>query len=968
MDGLTDFVWYKHPAKRFDDDGLVLIISDESIEDMFQLLMFNGYIDVYVEHKSQIQKHVTKGGPSHENNGSLNDAIMVGETVACNVDCHTYGVEVDLGDKNALGSVTQECQIVAEHNRNSGDADGRIGDVLSGDEYIDVPWLTDNEDEEWQFARNQYKDTLKLYADAVGIEGALVDPSEAYVEEGVSDSIDSDDEVSFVTTSNDSDVEEARRRRSLHKVFDESTVIPQFEIGMIFLSRKQFKDAVLIQSIYMRRETVLKKNDKKRVRVICADKRCNWVLLLSLDGRTRSWMIKTYQDEHTCSYSLNNRRVRSRTIARHFIKTRGISATAATQINIQQSIKEELHLEITMSQARRAKQLIIKEFEGNCEKEYSRLYDYRLKLLKKNPNSTVAIDAMRPTPDSKPVFLRFYVCFDALREGFIAGCRPIIGLDGAFLKGPCKGQLLSTIGRDANNQMYPVAWAIVENESTSTWTWFLEYLNSDLKIGDGQYFTFISDQQKGLINAIQTLFPKARHRRCARHIYANFRKDHKGKELQRWFWITAKSTNEAEFRRNLEQINKLKPAAKERLMKLDPKFWCKAFFDTDAKCDAVDNNMSETFNGFILDARHKGPLSLLEDLRRKCSKRNIEKLEFADRKFKGQFGPKIWEKIEEHRSKMTRCHIKSQARWHYEVEERPYSFLVNVRECTCSCRVWQLNGIPCRHGMLVIQHRGEEYEDYVHPCYKKQAYIDTYKNFIIPIDGMQFWADSGMPEIEPPIPKKTPGRPKKKRHLEEWEMAFGSNMSRKGRVMTCQACFKKGHNSRTCPVKKQKSTVEESLSNAQNQVPESVQQPLAITTVEESSTHVQNQVLEPVQQPAATNIQVSKSIQQHALPTAAVAVAIRVQETVQQPILQVPIDVQVPKKRLPKEFRATCRSRVGRPSAIANDLGMNNSLNITENVAAGNSAQVQKENNVVASNQVQKKNKEKVLIYLCFIL
>ncbi|GKV08367.1 hypothetical protein SLEP1_g20005 [Rubroshorea leprosula] len=613
MDGLTDFVWYKHPAKR--------------------------YIDVYVEHESQIQRHVTKGGPSHGNSGSLNDVVMVGETVACNVDCRTYGVEVDLGDKNALGSVTQECQIVAEHNRNSGDADGRIGDVLSGDEYIDVPWLTDNEDEEWQFARNQYKDTLKLYADAVGIEGVLVDPSEAYVEEGVSDSIDSDDEVSFVTTSDDSEVEEARRRRSYT------------------------------------RETVLKKNDKKRVRVICADKRCNWVLLLSLDGRTRSWMIKTYQDEHTCSYSLNNKRVRSRTIARHFIKTRGISATAATQINIQQSIKEELHLEITMSQARRAKQLIIKEFEGNCEKEYSRLYDYRLKLLKKNPNSTVAIDAMRPTPDSKPVFLRFYVCFAALREGFIAGCRPIIGLDGAFLKGPWKGQLLSAIGRDANTQMYLVAWAIVENESTSTWTWFLEYLNSDLKIGDGQCFTFISDQQKGLINAIQTLFPKARHRRCARHIYANFRKDHK---------------------------------AKERLMKLDPKFWCKAFFDTDAKCDAVDNNMSETFNGFILDARHNGPLSLLEDLRRKCSKRNIEKLEFADRKFKGQFGPKIWEKIEEHRSKMTRCHIKSQARWHYEVEERPYSFLVNVRECTCSCRVWQLNGIPCRHGMLVIQHRDDK--------------------------------------------------------------------------------------------------------------------------------------------------------------------------------------------------------------------------------------------------------------------
>ncbi|GKU88161.1 hypothetical protein SLEP1_g2458 [Rubroshorea leprosula] len=496
MNGLTDFVWYKHPAKRLDDDDLVLIISDESIEDMFQLLMFNGYIDMYVEHESQIQRHMTKGGPSHENNGSLNDAVMVGETVACNVDCHTYRVEVDLGDKNALGSITQECQIIVEHNRNSGDADGRIEDVVSGDEYIDVPWLIDNEDEEWQFARNLYKDTLKLYADIVGIEGALVDPSEAYVEEGVSDSIDSDDEVSFVTTSDDNEVKEARRRRSLHKVFDESTIIPQFEIGMIFLSKKQLKMQFLHNLFICEKRQCVKKNDKKRVKVVCVDKRCNWVLLLSLDGRIRSWMTKTYRDEHTCSYSLNNRRVRSRTIARHFNKTRGISATIATQINIQQSIKEELHLEITMSRARTAKQLIIKEFEGNCEKEYKRLYDYRLELLKKNPNSIVAIDARRPTLDSKPIFLRFYVCFAALREGFIAGCRPIIDPDGAFLKGPCKGQLLAAIRRDANNQMYSVAWAIVKSESTSTWTWFLEYLNSDLKIGDGQYFTFIFYQQK----------------------------------------------------------------------------------------------------------------------------------------------------------------------------------------------------------------------------------------------------------------------------------------------------------------------------------------------------------------------------------------------------------------------------------------------------------------------------------------
>ncbi|MBA0631917.1 hypothetical protein Godav_000744 [Gossypium davidsonii] len=34
---------------------------------------------------------------------------------------------------------------------------------------------------------------------------------------------------------------------------------------------------------------------------------------------------------------------------------------------------------------------------------------------------------------------------------------PILGLDGCFLKGPSKGEMLSTCERDGNNQMYPIA-------------------------------------------------------------------------------------------------------------------------------------------------------------------------------------------------------------------------------------------------------------------------------------------------------------------------------------------------------------------------------------------------------------------------------------------------------------------------------------------------------------------------------
>ena len=81
---------------------------------------------------------------------------------------------------------------------------------------------------------------------------------------------------------------------------------------------------------------------------------------------------------------------------------------------------------------------------------------------------------------------------------------------------------MCAIARDANNQMYPVAWAVVERETNDTWKWFIALLIKDLEINDnGAGWVFISDQQKGLINAMKDYLPNAEHRMCARHIYAN---------------------------------------------------------------------------------------------------------------------------------------------------------------------------------------------------------------------------------------------------------------------------------------------------------------------------------------------------------------------------------------------------------------------------------------------------------------
>ena len=84
-----------------------------------------------------------------------------------------------------------------------------------------------------------------------------------------------------------------------------------------------------------------------------------------------------------------------------------------------------------------------------------------------------------------------------MKQGFKEGCRRVIGLDGCLFKGACQGELLAAIARDANNQMYPVAWVVVEKETNDSWKWFIALLIKDLDINDqGEGRVFISDQQK----------------------------------------------------------------------------------------------------------------------------------------------------------------------------------------------------------------------------------------------------------------------------------------------------------------------------------------------------------------------------------------------------------------------------------------------------------------------------------------
>ena len=166
--------------------------------------------------------------------------------------------------------------------------------------------------------------------------------------------------------------------------------------------------------------------------------------------------------------------------------------------------------------------------------------------MKTNPHSVVHLES---TPENK--FRCLFISYSASALG-IQHCRPLLGLDGTYLKTCFQGILLAATGVDANGSLYPLAYAVVDAENDDNWLWMLQYLRQIVETHAPQFLepnvlTLLSDRQKGLIDGVENVFPNSPHGYCLRHLEANFHKQFKHPQFKSLLWQAARATTEATF-------------------------------------------------------------------------------------------------------------------------------------------------------------------------------------------------------------------------------------------------------------------------------------------------------------------------------------------------------------------------------------------------------------------------------------
>ncbi|RVX21185.1 hypothetical protein CK203_001778 [Vitis vinifera] len=203
-------------------------------------------------------------------------------------------------------------------------------------------------------------------------------------------------------------------------------------------------------------------------------------------------------------------------------------------------IRKQYGIQISYDKAWRAKELALGSIRGSPEESYNTLPSYCYVLEQKNPGTITDI-----VTDCDNQFKYFFMSIGASLAGFHTSIRPVVAVDGTFLKAKYLGTLFIAACKDGNNQIYPLAFGIGDSENDASWEWFLQKLHDALGHIDDLFV--ISDRHGSIEKAVHKVFPHARHGVCTYHVGQNLKTKFKNPAIHKLFHDAAHAYRVSEF-------------------------------------------------------------------------------------------------------------------------------------------------------------------------------------------------------------------------------------------------------------------------------------------------------------------------------------------------------------------------------------------------------------------------------------
>jgi len=559
--------------------------------------------------------------------------------------------------------------------------------------------------------------------------------------------------------------------------------------------RRTLKDIAIAMHFDLR----IVKSDRSRFIAKCSKEGCPWRVHVAKCPGVPTFTIRTLQADHTCEgvRNLHHQQASVGWVARS-VESRIRDNPQVKPREILQDIRDQHGVAVSYMQAWRGKERSMAALHGTFEEGYRLLPAYCELIRKTNPGSIASVGAT----GQENCFQRLFISYRASIYGFINACRPLLELDRAHLKGKYLGSILCAAAVDADDALFPLAIAVVDTESDENWMWFMSELRKLLGVNTDNMprLTILSERQRGMVEAVETHFPSASHGFCLRYVSENFRDTFKNTKLVNIFWNAVYALTAAEFESKITEMIEVSQDVISWFQHFPPFLWAVAYFDG-VRYGHFTLGVTELLYNWALECHELPVVQMMEYIRQQMTSW------FNDRREVGMewtsiLVPSAEKRISEAIADAHCYQVLRANEVEFEIVSTERTNIVDIRSRECSCRRWQLYGLPCAHAAAALISCGHNAHMFAEPCFTVQSYRMAYSQMINPIPDKSQWREHGEGAeggggarvdivIHPPKIRRPPGRPKKK-------VLRVENFKRPKRVVQCGRCHMLGHSQKKC--------------------------------------------------------------------------------------------------------------------------------------------------------------------------
>jgi zinc finger SWIM domain-containing protein 3 len=368
-------------------------------------------------------------------------------------------------------------------------------------------------------------------------------------------------------------------------------------------SPQHFRNALATYCIKGEYDFIIDKSEPTRITIHCAFDRCKWRMHASRMRNSTVIQVKVNPFPHTCPSERkgSHKAAKSRWCANEVLEWVTYNPCIGTT-ELMKKIKDKYNILVPYMRVYYDKEMDLDKIYGPWKESFNLLFTFKSVVEKACLGSVVEIDhhtvdyTTRGKTMNKECFRRVFVSFKACWSGFLASCRPYLVVDATALNGRFRGQLIAACAIDAHNWLFPVAYGVLEAESTESWTWFLQNLRHVIGFPHG--FIIHTDACKGLDIAVDYVFPGVEHRECMQHFPANLVKSFKGKLIDDNLWLGSLTYSIKKHKFHVNQLY-TNPRLKTYIETHHKYIWARSKFGEWCKVDYVNNNLAESFNAWI---------------------------------------------------------------------------------------------------------------------------------------------------------------------------------------------------------------------------------------------------------------------------------------------------------------------------------------------------------------------------------